>query len=174
MVCCCSLQVWAYIRRMRSGLPLHCSRIFKTFRTFDDASTFIGFVCLAVESFTLTATASGSCVTSETLVAVKVAMLLPRDVTSCGLVGTYRRFGGTYCLYLQNSDICQQIFMACPPVRPASAFIWHVNYCAVGFQKDLDHKLVKAVRRLSTIFRVTSERVQAVGLAPYHVTLAPL
>jgi hypothetical protein len=38
---------------------------------------------------------------SEVITAVKVAMMF-WVVTPYGLVGTYQRFGGTYCLFLQG------------------------------------------------------------------------
>jgi hypothetical protein len=38
----------------------------------------------------------------EALPAVKKSMLIFWVVTSCGLVGRYQRFGGTYCLHLQG------------------------------------------------------------------------
>jgi hypothetical protein len=39
----------------------------------------------------------------EVLTAVKISILVFWVVTSCGLVGRYRHFGGTYCLDLQIS-----------------------------------------------------------------------
>jgi hypothetical protein len=38
----------------------------------------------------------------DVLTAVKMSMLVFWVVTPCGLVGRYQRFGGTYCLYLQD------------------------------------------------------------------------
>jgi hypothetical protein len=39
---------------------------------------------------------------SEVLTAVRMSILVLWIVTPCGLVGTYQRFGETYCLHLQG------------------------------------------------------------------------
>jgi hypothetical protein len=45
----------------------------------------------------------------EDLTAVKMSVLVLRFVTPYGLVGRYKRFGGTYFLHLalQNTDVLQ-------------------------------------------------------------------
>jgi hypothetical protein len=41
----------------------------------------------------------------EVFTAVKMLMLFFWVITSCGLVGRYQRFGGTYCLHLQAVSV---------------------------------------------------------------------
>jgi hypothetical protein len=50
--------------------------------------------------------------------AVNMSMLMFWVVTSCGRVGTYQRFGGTYC-----SIFKAEVHMALLPTRPISALI---------------------------------------------------
>jgi hypothetical protein len=86
-------------------------------------------LCPLVPELTRLLLKMASNVRFELPTAVRITVLFPWVVTSCGLVGAYQRFGETYCVvsaedgdgvFLRNVSVCRRVCKASKSRRAAT------------------------------------------------------